>query len=107
MKDFNYFRCILSLIEGALMTWAGIRILGFRLCDALVAAGAITFVWSFTFIHTMLGQNAAVSGSVFDRYEKVLPDMRYNIREESGYIKETLIVSILEFILGFIILFIK
>ncbi len=89
------------------MTWAGVKILGLRLCDALIAAGAITFVWSFTFVHTMLGQNAAVSGSVFNQYDKIFRDMRYNIREESGYIKETLIISILEIVLGIVLLFIK
>lgn len=107
MGGFNYMKFILAIAEGIAIAWAGVGILGLRLCDALMAAGAFTLIGSFTFIHTMFGQNAARVGSAGDLYEKVSRDMRYNIREESGYIKETLIVGILELVLGIILLFIK
>ena len=104
MKDFDYLKFIVASIEGALLVWAGIVIFRFRLCDALMITAAFTIAWSFTFMHTMMGQNASRRGSILNQYAKVSNDMRYNTREEKGFIPETLLVGLTELSAGIIAL---
>ncbi|MCR4634020.1 MAG: hypothetical protein K5648_07850 [Erysipelotrichaceae bacterium] len=66
--------------------------------------GALTIAGSFTFLHTMLGQNAARAGSALSHYEKVSRDMRYHIREEKGFIQETLTSGAIEVVLSIIMM---
>lgn len=77
----------------------------FKLCDSLSIVGALTIVYSFTFIHTLLGQNASRSGNPLNAYKRVTADMRHNIREEKGYIPETLLVGVAELLLGLFLSF--
>ena len=98
---------IIGLIVGAIVTWFSMDLLGFRLSDALFVAGCILMAYSFTFMHTMLGQNAASAGPHLNRYEKVSRDMRYNNREEKGFIPESLIAALLFLIAGLAVMLIK
>ena len=104
MKDFQYTKFIFSLIMGCIIVFALVKLLGISIIDALMISGAITIIYSFTFIHTLLGQNASRSGSIFNQYEKVSRDMNYNIREEKGYILETLLTGIIEVLLSIIMM---
>ena len=107
MENFNFVKFIIGLIVGAIVTWFIMDLLGFRLSDALFVAGCVLMAYSFTFMHTLLGQNAASAGSYLNRYEKVGRDMRYNNREEKGFIPESLIAALLFLIAGLVIMFIK
>lgn len=105
MKDFRIWKSIVTLLIGAGIAFLLFKMGLFRLGDCLVITGAITTIWSFTFIHTMMGQTAARSGSPLQDHQHVTMDMRYNIREEKGYIPETLLAGILEVLAGLVLLF--
>ena len=102
MKDFKIIKFIITLLIGGIGIYLGINVLGLRFLDALTIIACITIVYSFTFIHTMLGQNASLKGSMLNQYQKVSKDMRYYIKEEKGYIPEVLLAGIIELIIDII-----
>ncbi|MBQ6334963.1 MAG: hypothetical protein IJI46_07850 [Erysipelotrichaceae bacterium] len=98
MREFRVGKFLLAILAGAFLTFFLYGI--FRLSDALMIAACLTIIYSFTFIHTMMGNIASRSGSILNQYEKVSYDRRYNIREERGFIPETLIVGVIELIVS-------
>jgi hypothetical protein len=107
MNDFRYVKFVFTLISGAVLACFISYLFGMRLSDSLMVTGAVTVAGSFTFLHTMFGQNAARGGSILNQYEKVSRDMRYNIREQSGLIKETLIAGLIEVVSSIVLMLIK
>ncbi len=105
MREFNIRKLLSALLISGGIVFLLTKSSLFKLCDSLSITGALTIVYSFTFIHTLLGQNASRSGSPLNAYKRVTADMRYNIREEKGYIPESLLVGITELLLGLFLSF--
>lgn len=105
MREFNIRKLLSTMLISVGIVFLLTKSSLFKLCDSLSIVGALTIVYSFTFIHTLLGQNASRSGNPLNAYKRVTADMRYNIREEKGYIPETLLVGIAELLLGLFLSF--
>ena len=104
MEDFKILKFIVTLIFGLGTAYLLNRYGGLKFSDSLSISSCFIIVYSFTFIHTMLGQNASVRGSIYNQYQRISNDMRYNIREDRGYIPETLTAGIILFVISLIMI---
>lgn len=103
MKDFNIRKILLAILVSAVIAFLLVKGSLFKTGESLTIAGALLIAWSFTFLHTMMGQNAARAGGQLNTYGRVRSDMRYNIREERGFVPETLLVGVIELVLGILL----
>lgn len=106
MKDLSISKLVLTAVVGLASSFAIFKMTDYSFGNILTIIAAITILWSFTFLHTMMGNSAAGSGPIFNRYDRIKGDIRYNIREESGIIKETLIIGLAELALGVLLAYI-
>ena len=103
MNGFNIRKFITSVLVSAVIAFLLTKSGLFKIADSLSVSGALMIAWSFTFLHTLMGQNAARAGDALNSYRRVTADMRYNIREEKGFIPETLLVGIIELAAGILL----
>ena len=105
MKDFKILKFIITLVIGIIASYVLYKVMGLQLVDSLMISACFIIAYSFTFLHTMFGQNASNRGSIYNQYQKTSYDMKYNIREDRGYIPETLFAGLLLFVGSLTLLF--